>query len=524
MHENLFERLRIYGVQKIENAVLAGLLNGDPVLLIGTHGSAKTLLCRRLAEAMGLCFMGYDASKAMFEDIIGFPNPRSLSEGKVDYAPTPISIWGKQFVLIDEISRASPSMQNKWLEVIRSKQIMGKKVEGLRFIFAAMNQPGYLGAIPLDHALAGRFAFHITMPEAKDMSPRDVNLIMNEISEDDAPEWKERIEKLAETDMAALLSFLDSARTFFGPVRKKYERAVQQYVAAISASFKLQKKYLDGRRIGMMSRNLQGLLTVYAQKKGAAEFTLDELNEIFLEGLRFSLPFECAGEKMSPDLVTLAHSTAFKFFGEHSERLNTRLEVFLAPGILAMSHAFIENADKLGPEDHEELLTHIEEFAVVSKDESGIMVDVAVGISHIINAIQSGKIKVIPDVAERALGLWQKITSGGRERRSVEMAMMLEEMLNPSDADYREPIQGERVFSMKNETDWLAFRIAYGIFVREDQRAKKRGIGIRFPHQRRPGAAKLDADQRDYIVKLYTIVRNRIHTFQKENERGRKEI
>ena len=66
--------------------------------------------------------------------------------------------------------------------------------------------------------------------------------------------------------------------------------------------------------------------------------------------------------------------------------------------------------------------------------------------------------------------------------------------------------------------------IAYGIFVREDQRAKKRGIGIRFSHQRRQGAPKLDADQRDYFVKLYTIVRNRIHTFQKENERGRREI
>lgn len=35
-----------------------------------------------------------------------------------------------------------------------------------------MNQPGYLGAIPLDHALAGRFAFHINMPEAKEINKR----------------------------------------------------------------------------------------------------------------------------------------------------------------------------------------------------------------------------------------------------------------------------------------------------------------------------------------------------------------
>ena len=124
-----FEKIGIYGMQKIEKAVLAGLITGDPVLFIGSHGTAKTTLCRRLAEALGLKFFAYDASKALFEDMIGFPNPDSISRGEIEYVPTKLSIWDKEFILIDEISRARAEMQNKWLEIVRGRQVMGMKAK-----------------------------------------------------------------------------------------------------------------------------------------------------------------------------------------------------------------------------------------------------------------------------------------------------------------------------------------------------------------------------------------------------------
>ncbi|MCX7716213.1 MAG: hypothetical protein N2Z73_02220, partial [Endomicrobia bacterium] len=37
-------QLKIYGYSKVEDAILAGLVTGDPVLLIGKHGSGKTML------------------------------------------------------------------------------------------------------------------------------------------------------------------------------------------------------------------------------------------------------------------------------------------------------------------------------------------------------------------------------------------------------------------------------------------------------------------------------------------------
>jgi MoxR-like ATPase len=67
--------------------------------------------------------MGYDASKALFEDMIGFPDPSSIASGEIKYVPTKLSLWDKEFILVDEISRARAEMQNKWLEVIRGRNL-----------------------------------------------------------------------------------------------------------------------------------------------------------------------------------------------------------------------------------------------------------------------------------------------------------------------------------------------------------------------------------------------------------------
>ncbi len=55
-------------------------------------------------------------------------------------------------------------MQNKWLEIIRSKRLMGKYISNLEYIFAAINPPSYLGANYLDSALADRFFLIVNAP------------------------------------------------------------------------------------------------------------------------------------------------------------------------------------------------------------------------------------------------------------------------------------------------------------------------------------------------------------------------
>lgn len=49
----IFPRLGIFGWQeRDENLLLASLLTGGPVLLIGSHGTAKTGLFMKIAEAL----------------------------------------------------------------------------------------------------------------------------------------------------------------------------------------------------------------------------------------------------------------------------------------------------------------------------------------------------------------------------------------------------------------------------------------------------------------------------------------
>ena len=111
----IMQQLGIYGWKEAdENLVLASLLTGDPLLLIGNHGCAKTHVANKVAQALGRKFLVYDASKAMFEDVLGYPNVEKLKHGLVEYVPSPVTIWDKELVLIDELNRAVPELQSKY--------------------------------------------------------------------------------------------------------------------------------------------------------------------------------------------------------------------------------------------------------------------------------------------------------------------------------------------------------------------------------------------------------------------------
>ena len=72
----ILSKLGIFGWKEAdENLVLASLLTGDPLLLIGNHGCVKTHVANKVLQALGRRFLVYDASKAMFEDVLGPGDP-----------------------------------------------------------------------------------------------------------------------------------------------------------------------------------------------------------------------------------------------------------------------------------------------------------------------------------------------------------------------------------------------------------------------------------------------------------------
>ena len=72
---SLLKPLGIHGWDRVEPLVLAGVLLGEPILLVSEPGAAKTFLGQALAKALStpqrpLDFGYYDVAKANFEDIL----------------------------------------------------------------------------------------------------------------------------------------------------------------------------------------------------------------------------------------------------------------------------------------------------------------------------------------------------------------------------------------------------------------------------------------------------------------------
>ncbi len=167
---SLLADLGVIGMEPIEPVVLAALITGEPLLLIGPHGTAKSYLLNRIAVALGLQWRNYNASLLNFDDLVGYPLPNG--NGSLQYVQTPSSIWDAEVVFFDEISRCRPDLQNKLFPIIHERRVQGISLDKLTYRWSAMNPPpgdtdndqGYRGYEPLDQALADRFAFVVEMP------------------------------------------------------------------------------------------------------------------------------------------------------------------------------------------------------------------------------------------------------------------------------------------------------------------------------------------------------------------------
>ncbi len=175
--------LGLEGWSHLEPVVLAALASDEPMLLIGKHGTAKSFLLERLAQALELEYRFYNASLVNFDDLVGIPVPDE-SRTALRYIATPTAIWDAEVVFIDELNRTRPELQNKLFPLIHERRVQGVDLPKLRYRWAAMNpvssmeeddegdhdHPEYLGTEPLDPALADRFVFVIEVPEWGNLS------------------------------------------------------------------------------------------------------------------------------------------------------------------------------------------------------------------------------------------------------------------------------------------------------------------------------------------------------------------
>ncbi|RMG42604.1 MAG: hypothetical protein D6718_13600 [Acidobacteria bacterium] len=180
--ERLLRSLGLHGLDHLDPIVLAALADERPLLLIGPHGTGKSELLNRIAAALGLEHRHYNASLISFDDLLGYPMP-DAERKRIEFVETPASIWGAESVFLDEISRCRPETQNKLFSLVHERKVQGVPLPKLRYRWAAMNPPCtdesdkeseeiYAGSLPLDPALADRFAYVVTVPGIYEMSVR----------------------------------------------------------------------------------------------------------------------------------------------------------------------------------------------------------------------------------------------------------------------------------------------------------------------------------------------------------------
>jgi MoxR-like ATPase len=294
-------RLGLAGMASIEAPLLAALATGQPLLLIGPHGTAKSLLLTRVASALGLSFRHYNASLLNFDDLVGFPVPGA--HGALDYLKTPASIWGAGAVIFDEISRCRPDVQNKLFPIIHERKVQGLPLPDLRYRWAAMNPPctpdednGYAGSEPLDRALADRFAFVVQMPAWTEFTRQEQLTVIQ--TEDIAIE---------QTDANYLKHLLRRVHDLLPVIKVEIGDAAAEYVHALMPLLAQAGLELSPRRASLL---YQAVLAVHA-----SALSIDP-NGAFADNallaLRSCLPQRAEGYATSDIKVLAAHREAMR--------------------------------------------------------------------------------------------------------------------------------------------------------------------------------------------------------------------
>ncbi|NQT84139.1 hypothetical protein HQ563_14020 [bacterium] len=107
----ILEQLGICGWKtETENLLLASLLIGDPALLVGRHGCAKTHIVCKLAEALDKNFVAYDASKTLFDDVLGYPDIEKMKQGYYSQLSVPAACYYDESKLDHTLSVLSEHM------------------------------------------------------------------------------------------------------------------------------------------------------------------------------------------------------------------------------------------------------------------------------------------------------------------------------------------------------------------------------------------------------------------------------
>lgn len=155
----------IFGQEDVLDKIFITLLSGGHVLLIGVPGIAKTLMVETVATVMGLDSNRIQCTPDLMPaDVIGSEILDESETGKRAFRFIKGPVF-TQFLMIDEINRASPRTQSALLQAMQEKEV---SVSGHTHnlpepfhVLATQNPLEQEGTYPLPEAQLDRFLMQV---------------------------------------------------------------------------------------------------------------------------------------------------------------------------------------------------------------------------------------------------------------------------------------------------------------------------------------------------------------------------
>jgi MoxR-like ATPase len=201
VRERVLEEVRavIVGHDEVLDQVLIALFVGGHCLLTGMPGTAKTLMVRTIAEALGLVFRRIQFTPDLMpSDITGTDIiEEDLETGHRKWTFVEGPIFGN-IILADEINRTPPKTQSALLEAMQegSCTVRGHlyRLPAPFFVLATQNPIELEGTYPLPEAQLDRFLF---------------NSLLDDLSAEDELKVIDRTTTTRQTKVAAVTSAED---------------------------------------------------------------------------------------------------------------------------------------------------------------------------------------------------------------------------------------------------------------------------------------------------------------------------
>jgi MoxR-like ATPase len=210
----------------IDDVLVAFLARGH-VLIEGVPGTAKTLLVRAIANAMGVRFTRIQFTPDLMPaDVTGVALYRDPARG-FEFQPGPVFT---DLLLADEINRAPAKTQAALLEAMGERQVTAdgksRALDPLFTVLATQNPVEHEGTFPLPEAQLDRFLMKVVIP----YPARDAELAVLELHESGFD--PERGDRAAIVDAVITADEARACRTLVDGVRVAPE--VREYIATIT--------------------------------------------------------------------------------------------------------------------------------------------------------------------------------------------------------------------------------------------------------------------------------------------------